>query len=73
MVFPGLEPEPIVEELRARLVEELDYVQEADNQQLFAHYYTGHPFIHVPSVIDELSSTRVLTTELAEGARFDEC
>src|SRR2546423_15659528 len=35
MVFPGVEPEPIVEELRLRLREELDYTQEADNQQLF--------------------------------------
>jgi predicted unusual protein kinase regulating ubiquinone biosynthesis (AarF/ABC1/UbiB family) len=72
MVFPGVEPEPIVEELRLRIREELDYVQEADNQRLFTGYYAGHPFIHVPPVIDELSSKRVLTTELADGARFDE-
>jgi predicted unusual protein kinase regulating ubiquinone biosynthesis (AarF/ABC1/UbiB family) len=72
MVFPGVEPEPIVEELKIRLREELDYALEADNQQLFADYYRDHPFIHVPAVVDELSSKRVLTTELAEGARFDE-
>jgi predicted unusual protein kinase regulating ubiquinone biosynthesis (AarF/ABC1/UbiB family) len=72
MVFPGVEPEPIVDELRVRVREELDYVQEADNQHLFARYYSGHPFIHVPSVVDHLSSKRVLTTELAEGARFNE-
>src|SRR6185369_12388414 len=47
-VFPGVEPEPIVEELRIRLREELDYRSEADNQQLFADYYRDHPFIHVP-------------------------
>ncbi len=67
MVFPGVEPEPIVDELRVRVREELDYVQEADNQQLFARYYDGHPFIHVPSVVEHLSSKRVLTTELATG------
>jgi predicted unusual protein kinase regulating ubiquinone biosynthesis (AarF/ABC1/UbiB family) len=72
MVFPGVEPEPIVEELKLRLREELDYGREADNQELFATYYRDHPFIHVPPVIDHLSSKRVLTTELAEGARFDE-
>jgi predicted unusual protein kinase regulating ubiquinone biosynthesis (AarF/ABC1/UbiB family) len=71
MMLPGLEPGPLVEELRARLVEELDYVKEAENQRLFADYYAGHPFIHVPAVIDELSTARVLTTELAEGERFD--
>jgi len=72
MMLPGLEPGPLVEELRTRLVEELDYLNEADNQRLFAQYYAGHPFIHVPDVVDELCSARVLTTELAEGVRFDE-
>jgi predicted unusual protein kinase regulating ubiquinone biosynthesis (AarF/ABC1/UbiB family) len=72
MMLPGLEPGPLVEELRARLIEELDYRREADNQRLFAAYWAGHPFCHVPAVVDELSTERVLTTELAEGARFDE-
>jgi predicted unusual protein kinase regulating ubiquinone biosynthesis (AarF/ABC1/UbiB family) len=72
MVFPGVEPGPIVEELKLRLREELDYELEAVNQQLFARFYRDHPFIHVPAVVEELSSRRVLTTELAQGVRFDE-
>jgi predicted unusual protein kinase regulating ubiquinone biosynthesis (AarF/ABC1/UbiB family) len=72
MLFPGLDPKPLVEELRARLVEELDYTIEAGNQRLFAEWYEGHPFIHVPAVLDEYSTTRVLTTEYAHGARFEE-
>ena len=71
-MFPSLDPKPVVEELRLRLTEELDYSLEARNQQLFADYYRGHPFIHVPDVISALSTQRVLTTELATGARFDE-
>ncbi|HEY2428301.1 MAG TPA: AarF/ABC1/UbiB kinase family protein, partial [Acidimicrobiales bacterium] len=71
-LFPGLDPGPIVAELEARLLEELDYRREAANQELFASWYAGHPFIHVPAVVHELSAVRVLTTELAEGARFDE-
>ncbi len=71
-LFPGLDPEPLVEELRDRIIEELDYRLEADNQRLFAETYAGHPFIHVPAVVDELSATRVLTTELAPGVRFAE-
>jgi predicted unusual protein kinase regulating ubiquinone biosynthesis (AarF/ABC1/UbiB family) len=70
LLFPGVEPGPLVEELRARLVEELDYRIEADNQRLFAQWYADHPFIYVPNVIEELSTGRVLTTELATGARF---
>ncbi len=72
MLFPGLEPAPLVEELRTRLLEELDYLREADNQRLFTEYYAHHPFIHIPAVVDDLCAERVLTTELAEGARFDE-
>jgi predicted unusual protein kinase regulating ubiquinone biosynthesis (AarF/ABC1/UbiB family) len=72
MLFPGLEPEPLVAELRERLVEELDYRLEAENQKLFADFYRGHPFIHVPEVVDDLSTERVLTTELAEGVPFAE-
>jgi predicted unusual protein kinase regulating ubiquinone biosynthesis (AarF/ABC1/UbiB family) len=72
LLFPGLDPKPLVAELRARLVEELDYRIEASNQCLFSEWYRGHPFIHVPSVYGELSTARVLTTEFAEGARFSE-
>jgi predicted unusual protein kinase regulating ubiquinone biosynthesis (AarF/ABC1/UbiB family) len=72
MLFPGLEPGPLVAEIRERLVEELDYRLEADNQRLFVDFYRDHPFIHVPDVVAELSAERVLTTELAEGVRFEE-
>ncbi|HUP84665.1 MAG TPA: AarF/ABC1/UbiB kinase family protein [Acidimicrobiales bacterium] len=72
MLFPGLEPGPLVEELRARLTEEVDYRLEADNQRHFADFYRRHPFIHIPDVVDELSTGRVLTTELAPGVRLRE-
>jgi len=70
--FKGLDPAPMVAELRARIGEELDYRIEAANQRLFADYYRGHPFAHVPDVIDALSAQRVLTTELAIGASWNE-
>jgi predicted unusual protein kinase regulating ubiquinone biosynthesis (AarF/ABC1/UbiB family) len=69
-MFPGLDPGPLVAELRERLSEELDYGNEAANQRFFADAYRGHPYITVPAVVDELSTRRVLTTELADGARF---
>jgi predicted unusual protein kinase regulating ubiquinone biosynthesis (AarF/ABC1/UbiB family) len=70
--YPGFDAGPLVGELRARLREELDYRLEASRQQEFASFYAGHPFIHVPAVLPELSTGRVLTTELAVGARFTE-
>ncbi len=72
MMAKGLDPAPLVEELQTRLAEELDYTLEATNQRAFADAYRGHPFIHIPDVVDSLCTQRVLTTELAQGARFDE-
>ena len=63
-----MEAAPIVEELRARRFEELDYTMEAESQELFRRRYEGHPNIVVPRVFTEHSSRRVLTTELVEGA-----
>ncbi|MEM7341650.1 MAG: AarF/ABC1/UbiB kinase family protein [Actinomycetota bacterium] len=71
-MFPGVEPEPIVEEIRNRLLEELDYTVEAENQRLFHGYFDGHPYVSVPGVVDELSTGRILTTDLATGSRFSD-
>jgi len=70
--FKSLNPEDMVAEIKDRLREELDYTREARNQKEFAEFYRGHPFIHVPEVIDQLSTARVLTTELVNGSNFDE-
>jgi hypothetical protein len=69
---PNQDVEALVAELRERVLEELDYRREADNQRLLAAYYDGHPTIHVPAVVDELSTRRVVTSDLADGARFAE-
>jgi predicted unusual protein kinase regulating ubiquinone biosynthesis (AarF/ABC1/UbiB family) len=59
-------------EIGARITDELDYRLEAANQAEFAELYRGHPFVHVPEVIAELSSDRVLTQELVEGKQWSE-
>jgi predicted unusual protein kinase regulating ubiquinone biosynthesis (AarF/ABC1/UbiB family) len=71
-LFRGLDPGPLVVELQARIGEELDYRLEAANQQAFADFYRRHPFIHVPSVVQAMSTSQVLTTELATGATWRE-
>ncbi|TMK88808.1 MAG: AarF/ABC1/UbiB kinase family protein [Actinobacteria bacterium] len=72
LMFPGMDTGPIVEEVRTRLAEELDYRREADNQRFFADVYAGHPFVHVPAVFGDYCTRRVFTSELAQGVRFEE-
>ena len=69
---PAQDVDGLIEELRDRVLEELDYRREAENQRLVAAYYDGHPTISVPKIIDELSTRRLVTSELADGARFAE-
>jgi predicted unusual protein kinase regulating ubiquinone biosynthesis (AarF/ABC1/UbiB family) len=69
---PAQDVDALIGELRDRVLEELDYRREAENQRLVAAYYDGHPTICVPKIIDELSTRRVVTSELADGARFAE-
>lgn len=69
-MFPGVDTEAVVDELRGRIGEELDYAREADNQREFIRLYDGHPFIRIPRVIASHSTKRVLTTEFIHGRRF---
>src|SRR6266550_2389641 len=65
----------LVDELRARMGDELDYRLEARCQAEFAARYRGHPFIHVPDVVFERSAQRVITSEWVDGltwAQFEE-
>jgi predicted unusual protein kinase regulating ubiquinone biosynthesis (AarF/ABC1/UbiB family) len=72
MIAPNQDVEALVAELKDRIIEELDYEAEASNQRRMAAYYDGHPTIHVPKIIDELSTRRLVTSELSDGARFSE-
>src|SRR3954464_13864964 len=69
---PGLDAKAVAEELKLRVLEELDYEYEAQNQRTFARAYRGHPFIYVPDVITRLSRTRVLVSEWVDGIGFED-
>jgi len=69
---PGLDVKALYAELRERIAEELDYELEAQHQRAVSRAHRDHPFAYVPEVFTELSSRRVLVTELIEGARFEE-
>jgi predicted unusual protein kinase regulating ubiquinone biosynthesis (AarF/ABC1/UbiB family) len=68
---PGLDAKAVASEIRERVLEELDYEYEAQNQRAFARAYEGHPFIYVPKVHSRLSRRRVLVSEWVEGHDFE--
>jgi predicted unusual protein kinase regulating ubiquinone biosynthesis (AarF/ABC1/UbiB family) len=69
---PAQDVDSLLAELRERVLEEIDYRREAASQARFAEFYDGHPTITVPAIVDELSTRRLVTSDLADGARFAE-
>jgi len=65
MLMPGLDVKPLLDELRDRVAEELDYRLEAQAQQAFAEAYAGDPDIYVPPVVT--GTDHVLVTEWMDG------
>lgn len=57
-------------ELAARLYEELDYTREAKQMQLYATMLKDEAGVHVPTVIPDLSTNRLLTTTWLQGDKI---
>jgi len=63
--IPGLDIKPILEELKARMVEELDYHLEAKTQGRFARAFRNDPVFLIPEVL--ASSEQVIVSEWLDG------
>ncbi len=72
MMLKGLDAKGLVDELRARMREELDYSREAGNLAEFEARFQGHPWIRIPKLVPEFCTERLLTTEWVDGMTFDE-
>ena len=67
---PAIETSKMMEEIAARLREELDYALEAKHMRLYGLIFAGDPLIRVPEVLPELSTQRLLTMTWLEGRRL---
>ena len=70
--MPKASVDALFEEIKARLHEELDYVQEAHNLLRFREFHEQHDYVIVPEVISELSTGHVLTLEYVGGDHANE-
>jgi len=67
-----VEFDEIWEELKVRLLEELDYRLEAANMEKMQALHSAVPEVIVPGVVREASSQRVLTMDYVEGISPDQ-
>eukprot|EP00891_Asterochloris_glomerata_P003665 jgi/Astpho2/3665/Aster-07866 len=65
----GCNAQLIVDEFGEKLLEELDYLQEARNIQDFNRNFTNDPKVKIPWVRQDLCGPRVLTMEWIDGLR----
>ncbi|HRI68415.1 MAG TPA: AarF/ABC1/UbiB kinase family protein [Polyangium sp.] len=67
-----LDSKNVLEEIRARFREELDYRKEGERQAAFARVHEGDQQIMIPRVFPEHTSRRVLTTQFMRGGSLDD-
>lgn len=67
-----LRPNDLIDELARNLEREIDFRQEAMNNQRFAEIFRGSPEITVPAVIDGLYTQWVMVQEMVPGIRIDD-
>ena len=67
---PAIETSEMMQEISARLREELDYELEAKHMRLYGLIFADDPLIRVPEVLPELTTKRLLTMTWMEGGRL---
>lgn len=65
LLLPGVEMKPLLEELKARIIEEVDYRYEASAQSACFEAYKSDSDIAIPEVI--MATDRVLVSQWLEG------
>jgi predicted unusual protein kinase regulating ubiquinone biosynthesis (AarF/ABC1/UbiB family) len=64
-LYPGMDFKPLVDEIKSRMIEELDYRREADAQRRFAARFRDDEDVMVPDVVAQ--TDQVLVTEWIDG------
>jgi predicted unusual protein kinase regulating ubiquinone biosynthesis (AarF/ABC1/UbiB family) len=63
--IPGIDIKPLINELRDRVAEELDYLRESNSQRTYAAAFEGDDDFLIPHVLS--ASPHVLVTEWVDG------
>ena len=69
-VMPKADLAHFVEDITSRIMEECDYVAEAEHQRTFRAAWQGVEQVIIPRTIDELCTGRVLVSEYLDGQEW---
>jgi predicted unusual protein kinase regulating ubiquinone biosynthesis (AarF/ABC1/UbiB family) len=67
---PAIDTSEIIEEISARVREELDYEREARHMAVYRAIFTDESRIRIPDVVADLSTRRLLTMGWLEGQKL---
>jgi predicted unusual protein kinase regulating ubiquinone biosynthesis (AarF/ABC1/UbiB family) len=67
---PAISTRQVQAEIAARLREELDYEREARHAALYRDMLANTPDVHIPAVVPDLSTRRLITLEWLDGQRI---
>jgi ubiquinone biosynthesis protein len=68
----GIHLPQLVDEFGWTLRNELDYVREAKNAEVFQRNFAATPFVHIPAICWEYTTARIITMERLRGLRIDD-
>jgi len=68
----SLNPVGVVEEFSTSLLKELDFTNEASNAERFGKQFTNDPWIKVPAIYRDLTTSKILIMDFLRGARVDD-
>lgn len=76
MVYTNIFPktmflDQLIQNTKIELLEECDYIAEANKQETFKNFLAGAKGFNVPEIIKDFTTSRILTSEFVNGASLD--
>ncbi|MBT3219816.1 MAG: AarF/ABC1/UbiB kinase family protein [Proteobacteria bacterium] len=68
----SFDPYGTLEEFDRSISAELDFMKEADNMRRFIENFAGNSIVKIPTVVDELTTEKVLCMEFLDGTKIRE-
>lgn len=69
-IFPDFKFDWLVNETKKNIPKELDFILEAQNAEKVKKLFSNYSWLHIPKIYWNISSSRVLTMEFAEGGQI---